>query len=108
MWMGLPGTPLTRGRTHALHSAVAVSRGGLAVWRHVETAQLTMRDFSQGFLERYLARGGETVLGSVGGYQLEGEGAQLFDVIDGDYFSILGLPLIALLNALRREGGLDE
>jgi septum formation protein len=97
---------LLRGRTHALHSAVAVARDGVAVWRHVETARLTMRDFTDGFLDGYLARAGESVLGSVGGYQLEGEGAQLFEAIDGDYFSILGLPLIALLNVLRREGAL--
>jgi septum formation protein len=99
---------LLKGRTHGLHSAVAVARDGVAVWGHVETARLTMRAFSDGFLDGYLTRLGETVLGSVGGYQLEGEGAQLFEVVDGDYFSILGLPLIALLNVLRREGALVQ
>ena len=97
-----------RGKTHALHTAVAVAREGATLWRHVETARLTMRAFSDGFLDRYLARAGAVVLTSVGGYQLEGEGAQLFEAIEGDYFSILGLPLIPLLGALRREGVLRQ
>ena len=97
-----------RGRTHALHTAVAVARDGATLWRHVETARLTMRAFSDGFLDGYLARAGAGVLTSVGGYQLEGEGAQLFEAIDGDYFSILGLPLVPLLGALRREGALPQ
>lgn len=99
---------LLRGRTHVLHSAVAVARDGLAIWERVETAHLTMRAFSNHFLDGYLARAGKSVLGSVGGYQLEGEGAQLFDEVAGDYFSILGLPLIALLDVLRREGALAQ
>ena len=95
-----------RGRTHRLHAAVVVARDGATVWRLTDTASLTMRAFSQGFLDGYLARVGESVLSSVGGYQIEGAGAQLFEAIDGDYFSILGLPLIPLLGVLRREGAL--
>lgn len=95
---------LLRGETHALHTAVALARDGAVIWGHVDTARLTMRAFSDAFLDGYLARAGAGVLTSVGGYQLEGEGAQLFEAIDGDYFSILGLPLIPLLGALRREG----
>jgi septum formation protein len=99
---------LLKGRTHALHAAVAVARDGVSIWRCVETARLTMRDFSNSFLDEYLDRAGDQALGSVGGYQLEGEGVQLFDGIDGDYFSILGLPLIGLLGVLRREGALAQ
>lgn len=98
---------LLRGQTHALHAAVAVARDGSVIWSLTETASLTMRSFSDSFLDAYLARAGSGVLKSVGGYQLEGEGAQLFEAIDGDYFSVLGLPLIPLLGALRREGALD-
>ncbi|MGI8841039.1 MAG: Maf family protein [Caulobacteraceae bacterium] len=95
-----------RGRMHTLHSTVTLARAGDVVWSHVETARLTMRAFSEDFLDNYLARAGASVLASVGGYQLEGEGAQLFEAIDGDYFAILGLPLVPLLEALRREGAL--
>ena len=95
---------LMRGKPHALHSAVVVARNGQAVWREVATARLQMRDFSDAFLDDYLAREGEAALGSVGCYRLEGPGAQLFSRIDGDYFSILGLPLLGLLELLRREG----
>ena len=97
-----------RGRTHRLHAAVVVARGGSAVWRLTDTASLTMRAFSEAFVDAYLARAGEAVLSSVGGYQIEGEGAQLFEAIEGDYFSILGLPLLPLLEALRREGALPR
>jgi septum formation protein len=92
-----------RGRTHLLHSAVAVARGGAVVWWLTEHASLAMRGISDAFLDGYLARGGEALLASVGAYQLEGEGAQLFERIDGDYFAILGLPLLPLLAFLRRE-----
>lgn len=95
------------GRTHALHSAVSLFRDGQFVWRHVDTAHLTMRGFSPEFLGRYLAAVGDDALSSVGGYQLEGRGAQLFDRIDGDYFTILGLPLLPLLAVLREEGEID-
>jgi len=93
-----------RGRPHQLHSAVVVARHGAAVWREMESATLTMRDFSDQFLEDYLAVEGEAALGSVGCYRLEGPGVQLFSDIQGDYFTILGLPLMGLLDLLRREG----
>ncbi len=93
-----------RGKPHQLHSAVVVARDGAVVWRELESATLTMRDFSDGFLEDYLAVEGEAALGSVGCYRLEGLGVQLFAKIEGDYFTILGLPLMGLLALLRREG----
>ena len=93
-----------RGREHQLHSGVAVARDGAVIWRETRSATLRMRDFSDGFLAAYLARNGEAALSSVGCYQLEGEGLQLFDRIEGDYFTILGLPMLGLLALLRREG----
>ncbi|WP_397398977.1 Maf family protein [Phenylobacterium sp.] len=93
-----------RGKTHRLHSAVVVARDGVPIWREVVTATLTMRDFSDAFLETYLATEGEAALGSVGCYRLEGPGAQLFSRIEGDYFAILGLPLMGLLDLLRQHG----
>ena len=97
---------LLRGRTHKLHSAVVVAKEGAPIWREIVTATLTMRDFSDAFLEDYLASEGEHALGSVGCYRLEGPGAQLFSKIEGDYFAILGLPLMGLLDLLRRHGEL--
>jgi septum formation protein len=94
------------GRTHRLMSAVVVVSGELLRWRHVEEAKLTMRVFGDDFLDAYLASAGEDILGSVGAYRLEGTGAQLFERIEGDYFTILGLPLLPLLDFLRREGAL--
>ena len=93
-----------RGHAHQLHSAVVVAEGGVVTWRETESATLTMRDFSDGFLSEYLAAEGEAVLGSVGCYRLEGLGVQLFEKIEGDYFAILGLPLIGLLDLLRQRG----
>lgn len=93
-----------RGKPHKLHSAVVVARDGAPIWREVVSATLTMRDFSDEFLESYLAGEGEQALGSVGCYRLEGPGAQLFSAIEGDYFTILGLPLMGLLDLLRRHG----
>lgn len=90
-----------RGRTHKLISAVSVATDGAVVWRLARAAHLTMRRFDNRFLETYLDACGETVLGSVGAYHLEGRGAQLFDHIDGDYFTILGLPLLDVLAFLR-------
>jgi septum formation protein len=107
-----PGTPADareqlqrlRGQTHVLSSAVAVARGGSVVWRTVQEARLTMRDFSDAFLEGYLADAGPDILGSVGAYQVEGVGIQLFSKIEGDTFTILGLPLVPLLDFLRTHG----
>ncbi|MFC3080560.1 Maf family protein [Phenylobacterium terrae] len=93
-----------RSRPHQLHSAVVVAEDGQVVWRETASATLTMRDFSDAFLEAYLAEEGEAALGSVGCYRLEGPGAQLFSKIQGDYFAILGLPLMGLLELLRRRG----
>jgi len=95
-----------RGKPHRLHSAVVVAKDGAPIWREVVTATLTMRDFSDAFLDDYLADEGQAALGSVGCYRLEGRGVQLFSRIDGDYFTILGLPLMGLLDLLRRHGEL--
>ena len=94
------------GRTHALHSAVAVARGADVLFAHVGIARLTMRPLSEAFLERYLDAAGPAVTASVGGYQLEALGIELFETIDGDHFTILGLPLLPLLAYLRAEGSL--
>jgi septum formation protein len=93
-----------RGKRHTLVSAVVVARDGAAIWRHVEEAHLTMRPFSDEFLDAYLAAAGESVLSSVGVYALEGLGAQLFSRIEGDHFTIQGLPLLPLLDFLRAQG----
>lgn len=93
-----------RGKPHMLHSAVVVAERGAVVWRETQSATLRMRDFSDAFLETYLAAEGEAALGSVGCYRLEGLGVQLFSKIEGDYFTILGLPLMGLLDLLRRRG----
>lgn len=96
-----------RGKTHKLHSAVVVARDGQPIWRIVETAKLSVRPFSDAWLDGYLARRGEHILHCVGCYELESEGVQLFDAIDGDYFTILGLPLVGLLDFLRLHGALE-
>jgi len=93
-----------RGMTHKLHSAVALAVDGRVLWTHTGTARLKMRDFSDAFLEEYLTRAGDRIGQSVGAYELEGLGVQLFDNIDGDYFTILGLPLLPLLAELRAHG----
>ena len=95
------------GSTHALNCGIALVRDGEVLWRHVSIAHLTMRPLSEAFIARHLARVGERVLASVGAYQLEGEGVQLFERIDGDYFTILGLPLLPLLAKLRDLGAID-
>jgi septum formation protein len=95
------------GRTHELHSAVAVGRDGRVVFSHVDVARMTMRAISDRFIDRYLDAIGLEATHSVGAYQLEKEGVHLFERIEGDHFTILGLPLLALLGFLRREGFLD-
>jgi septum formation protein len=94
------------GRTHALHAAVAVARGPDVLFEHVAVARLTMRWLTDTLLDRYLDAAGAAVTASVGGYQLEGLGVHLFERIDGDHFTILGLPLLPLLAYLRAEGSL--
>jgi len=93
-----------RGRTHQLHAAAALARDGVIVWSGADTARLTMRVFSDGFLDAYLEAEGESLLGSVGCYRLEGMGSQLFDRVEGDYFTVLGMPLWPVLDQLRRFG----
>jgi septum formation protein len=97
-----------RGRTHALHSAIVLARGTTVLFEHYETARLTMRDFSDGFLDSYLEAAGPAITASVGGYQVERIGIQLFERIEGDHFTILGLPLLRLLHDLRGAGWLAE
>ena len=96
-----------RGRTHALHSAVAVARDGAVIWSHASTTKLTMRAVSDTFLDDYITRHGEQVRSSLGGYWFEAEGAQLFDRVEGDYFTILGMPLLPLLGFLRGAGAMS-
>jgi septum formation protein len=95
-----------RGRTHVLETAVCAVTAGKQLWRAAAAPQLRMREFSDAFLDDYLAAEGESVLSSVGAYCLEGRGVQLFERIEGDYFAILGLPLIPLLAFLRQQGQL--
>jgi septum formation protein len=90
-----------RGKTHVLHAGLAVARGGKTVWRHLGLARLTMRDFSDGFLDAYAGAEGETLTRSVGAYRIEGPGIQLFSRVEGDHFTIIGLPLLPLLDYLR-------
>uniref|UniRef100_B0T6D1 Nucleoside triphosphate pyrophosphatase n=1 Tax=Caulobacter sp. (strain K31) TaxID=366602 RepID=B0T6D1_CAUSK len=96
-----------RGKVHKLHSAVVVARDGRPIWRVVETSRLSVRDFSDAWLDGYLDRNAPDILSSVGCYFLEGEGVQMFDRIDGDYFSILGLPVTGLFDFLRLHGALE-
>jgi septum formation protein len=97
-----------RGRSHELASAVAVARNGRTEWQSLDTARLTMRAVSDAFLDAYLAAVGPEVTQSVGGYKIEGRGLQLFERIEGDYFTILGLPLLPLLAHLREIGILES
>jgi nucleoside triphosphate pyrophosphatase len=96
-----------RGRTHELHSALALVRDGTILFECLETARLTMRNLSDRFIENYLDLIGDAALASVGAYQLESVGVHLFERVEGDYFTILGLPLLPLLDFLRREGFVD-
>ena len=95
------------GRTHSLNCGIALVRDGETLWTHISIAHMTMRPLSEAFIDRHLARVGTRVLASVGAYQLEGEGVQLFERIDGDYFTILGLPMLPLLAKLRDLGTID-
>lgn len=97
-----------RGKTHQLICGAVLAEAGKPVWRHVERADLTMRDFSDRFLDAYIKEEGTLILSSVGCYQLEGRGAQLFETVKGDYFTVLGLPLIPLLAVLRDRGLLSS
>lgn len=115
-WLDKPGdhTALAaqlarlRGRSHTLHAAVVLARNGRVRWRHVGRATLKMRAFSDDFLAAYVAAAPPMALAAVGGYTLEGTGAQLFARVDGDLFTIMGLPLLPLLAQLRRIGCLPS
>jgi septum formation protein len=93
-----------RGRRHTLPTAAVVMRDGTVLWRALEMPALAMRNFSEAFLDAYLAEVGDAVTKSVGAYQLEGRGIQLFDSVEGTFFTILGLPMVPLLGFLRSEG----
>jgi septum formation protein len=97
-----------RGRTHELHSALALVRDGTLLFSCVDSARLTMRNFSDRYLKEYLDLAGNAALKSVGGYQLEGIGIHLFERVEGDYFTILGLPLLPLLAYLRQDKFIDS
>ena len=111
-WFDKPANPAEaashlrrlRGRSHVLVTAVVCQRGLTPLWHHVATPRLTMRSFSDAFLDAYLRAEGDAVLSSVGAYRLEGSGVHLFDGIDGEYSAILGLPLLALLGFFRQNG----
>lgn len=92
------------GQRHDLFTAVAVARNGTVIWRHLDRARLTMRPLPEKFIDGYLARLGERALQTVGGYEIEGLGAQLFEAVEGDIFAIQGLPLLPLLAMLRQHG----
>jgi septum formation protein len=93
-----------RSRSHQLHSGAALAIKGQVVWSGVDTVQMRMRDFSDDFLDAYIAAEGEALLSCVGSYRLEGLGSQLFEAVEGDYFTVLGLPLWPVLAELRRAG----
>jgi septum formation protein len=111
-WLEKPGTPERArgqlaqlgGRRHRLISAAVVVRSGQRIWGTTDTVTLSMRRFDAGTIDAYLAEAGAGILGSVGSYQIEGIGIRLFERIDGDYFTILGLPLLPLLGFLRQHG----
>ncbi|MEM9226086.1 MAG: Maf family protein [Pseudomonadota bacterium] len=95
------------GKTHTLETAIVICEDGEPVWRHLARPKLTVRNLSEPFIETYVAQCGEALLSTVGAYQLEARGAQLFARIEGDYFSILGLPLLPLLDYLRTRGVIE-
>lgn len=96
------------GKTHKLLSAVVLYEKGKPVWRHVGEVRLTMREISPAYLDAYMLRNGDNILDSVGGYKLESEGVRLFSQVDGDYFNVLGLPLLPLLSYLGQRGMIDQ
>lgn len=96
-----------RGRTHHLHSGAALARNGSIVWSGADTVAMRMRPFSDAFLDAYLAAEGQALLACVGSYRLEGMGSQLFEAVEGDFFTVLGLPLWPVLAELRRAGVLS-
>ena len=97
-----------RNQTHHLHAALVLYHQGQPIWRHIGTAKLTMRDFTDAYLDAYLSRGWPAVATSVGAYQLESEGIRLFSAVEGDYFTILGLPLLPLLAYLSLRGFIES
>lgn len=97
-----------RGRTHELISAICVVQDGVVVWHHIDRARITMRPFSDSFIDGYIEKIGQDICATVGGYELEGLGAQLFSRIEGNYFTILGMPLLPLLDFLRGHGVIPE
>jgi septum formation protein len=97
-----------RGRSHYLHSGLALARNGSVVWSSVDTATMKVRAFSDAFLQTYLQKEGDALLSVVGSYRLEGLGSQLFEAVEGDYFTVLGLPLWPLMNELRRVGVISQ
>ena len=115
-WLGKPETPAAlrsqlaalAGTNHTLTSAVAACRGGAVLWQAVDTARLAMRPLGERFLERYLAADAHDLAGSVGGYRLEGTGSHLFSAVEGDWFTIMGLPLLPLLAWLRRQRMIED
>lgn len=96
------------GQRHMLHSAVVAHEGAAPVWRHVATVRLVMRPLSPGYIDAYVARNWDSVRHAVGSYKLEEEGMRLFSGIDGDYFSVLGLPMLPLLSWLISRGYLES
>ena len=94
-------------RQHRLHTAAAIVRGGTLVWSHVDQVTLTLRPFSDAYLEGYVARNWDEIRYCVGAYKLEEEGARLFEAIDGDYFHVLGLPLLEIIGFLISEGVIE-
>ena len=95
-----------QGKTHRLHSAAVIARDGAPIWRHIATVQMVMRPLDDAAIDRYLAAAGPDVLGCVGCYQFEGLGASLFAAYRGDYFAVLGLPLLEVLDVLRANGAM--
>ena len=97
-----------RNKTHFLIGAAVICEGGRPIWRHMAKTSLHVRDFSEAFLDQYLTAEGDTILSSVGAYKFEGRGAQLFTKVEGDFFSILGLPLLPILDYLRTCGAISS